>query len=190
MSWNRCKTHPLAATRGTSGTPRHTRLTRYRCSLPGLAGFAGNRCTEPEVPPIGSHRANISAHKTAPRSLAQRHIARKPSAPYAWWCSLKIRAVLEERKRASLCRIEGSTAGQNAARIRQRAARLEHRRGSCETCSAERQVLCVLQAAISDRRAEPQQSGKLGAYGRSLREAPKKVEHRSVLRLLQHQQGN
>ncbi len=31
--------------------------TRYRCSLPGLAGFAGNRCTEPEVPPIGSHAA-------------------------------------------------------------------------------------------------------------------------------------
>src|ERR1700721_1310532 len=58
MSWNRCKTHPLAATRGTSGTPRHTRLTRYRCSLPGLAGFAGNRCTEPEVPSIGS-RAQI-----------------------------------------------------------------------------------------------------------------------------------
>src|SRR5277367_3325496 len=69
--------HPLAAIRGTSGTPRHTRLTRYRCSLPGLAGFAGNRCTEPEVPPIGSHRANISAHKTAPRSLAQRFTARK-----------------------------------------------------------------------------------------------------------------
>ena len=43
-----------AAIRGTSGIPRHTRLTRYRCSLPGLAGFAGNRCTEPEVPPIGS----------------------------------------------------------------------------------------------------------------------------------------
>src|SRR5271163_1158647 len=39
--------------RGTSGHPRHTKLTRYRCSLPGLAGFAGNRCTEPEVPPIG-----------------------------------------------------------------------------------------------------------------------------------------
>src|SRR5580704_19054442 len=72
--------HPLAATRGTSGTPRHTRLTRYRCSLPGLAGFAGNRCTEPEVPPIGSHRAIISAHKTAPRSLAQRPTPRKPSA--------------------------------------------------------------------------------------------------------------
>src|SRR5271168_719943 len=225
MSWNRCKTHPLAAIRGTSGTPRHTRLTRYRCSLPGLAGFAGNRCTEPEVPPIGSPRAKISAHKTAPRSLAQRHIARKPSAPYAWWCSLKIRAVLEERKRASLCRIEGSTAGQNAARsaagTSQRATaapqavrtdkltgrtrddkkvgssvtgpgeceEVRHPGGSCETCSAERQVLCVLQAAISDRRAEPQQSGKLGAYGRSLREAPKKVEHRSVLRLLQHQQG-
>src|SRR5215468_12420125 len=36
--------------RGTSESPRHTWLTRYRCSLPGLAGFAGPRCTEPEVP--------------------------------------------------------------------------------------------------------------------------------------------
>src|SRR5277367_6333161 len=43
-----------AAIKGTSGVPRHTKLTRYRCSLPGLAGFAGNRCTEPEVPSIGS----------------------------------------------------------------------------------------------------------------------------------------
>src|SRR5580698_4499561 len=80
MSWNRCVTTRSAATRGTSGTPRHTRLTRYRCSLPGLAGFAGNRCTEPEVPPIGSPSAKISAHKTASRSLAQRHSARKASA--------------------------------------------------------------------------------------------------------------
>src|SRR5580658_9577802 len=44
---------------GTSGTPRHTKLTRYRCSLPGLAGFTGNRCTEPEVPPISSHCRKI-----------------------------------------------------------------------------------------------------------------------------------
>jgi hypothetical protein len=41
--------------RGTSGTPRHTKRSRYRCSLPGLAGFAGLRRTEPEVPRIGSH---------------------------------------------------------------------------------------------------------------------------------------
>src|ERR1700681_3297912 len=60
MSWNRCLTTHSAATRGTSGTPRHTKLTRYRCSLPGLAGFAGNRCTEPEVPPIVSLRSNFS----------------------------------------------------------------------------------------------------------------------------------
>src|SRR5690242_682860 len=45
--------------RGTSGTPRHTKLTRYRCSLPGLAGFAGNRCTEPEVPPIDGLRRKL-----------------------------------------------------------------------------------------------------------------------------------
>src|ERR1700692_5097846 len=40
--------------RGTSGTLRHTKRSRYRCSLPGLAGFAGLRRTEPEVPRIGS----------------------------------------------------------------------------------------------------------------------------------------
>src|SRR5260221_4055692 len=40
--------------RGTSGTPRRTKRSRYRCSLPGLAGFAGLRRTEPEVPRIGS----------------------------------------------------------------------------------------------------------------------------------------
>src|ERR1700688_4455898 len=40
--------------RGTSGTPRHAKRSRYRCSLPGLAGFAGLRRTEPEVPRIGS----------------------------------------------------------------------------------------------------------------------------------------
>src|SRR5690242_3040561 len=45
--------------RGTSGTPRHTKLTRYRCSLPGLAGFAGNRCTEPEVPPTDGLRRKL-----------------------------------------------------------------------------------------------------------------------------------
>src|SRR6202167_1020297 len=80
MSWNRCKTHPLAATRGTSGTPRHTRLTRYRCSLPGLAGFAGNRCTEPEVPPIVGLRRNFSCDTTASRSLAYRSAPRKKMA--------------------------------------------------------------------------------------------------------------
>src|ERR1700739_1212371 len=46
----------LTSTRGTSAPPRHTRLSRYRCSLPGLAGFAGPRCTEPEVPRFGSQR--------------------------------------------------------------------------------------------------------------------------------------
>src|SRR5208337_2748794 len=47
------------AIRGTSGSPRHTWLTRYRCSLPGLAGFAGPRCTEPEVPRIGSRALRV-----------------------------------------------------------------------------------------------------------------------------------
>jgi hypothetical protein len=53
--------------RGTSGSPRHTRLTRYRCSLPGLAGFAGPRCTKSEVPRLGSQ-----PFTTANQSLAHR----------------------------------------------------------------------------------------------------------------------
>src|SRR5882757_1114231 len=44
----------LSSARGTSGDLGHTRQSRYRCSLPGLAGFAGPRCTEPEVPRSGS----------------------------------------------------------------------------------------------------------------------------------------
>src|SRR5271156_5907948 len=69
-----------AAIRGTSGPPRHTKLTRYRCSLPGLAGFAGNRCTEPEVPPIGNLSRKNYCFTIASRSLAQRSIALKQSA--------------------------------------------------------------------------------------------------------------
>ncbi len=53
--------------RGTSESPRHTRLTRYRCSLPGLAGFAGPRCTKSEVPRLGSQ-----PFTTANQSLAHR----------------------------------------------------------------------------------------------------------------------
>jgi len=44
----------LFPVRGTSGDLRHPRCSRYRCSLPGLAGFAGPRCTEPEAPRSGS----------------------------------------------------------------------------------------------------------------------------------------
>src|ERR1700682_3133399 len=56
--------------RGTSGTPRRTKRSRYRCSLPGLAGFAGLRRTEPEVPRIGSRAFKERLRKnssTAPR---------------------------------------------------------------------------------------------------------------------------
>src|SRR6267143_4548802 len=45
--------------RGTSGTPRRTKRSRYRCSLPGLAGFAGLRRTEPEVPRIDSRAFKV-----------------------------------------------------------------------------------------------------------------------------------
>src|SRR5262249_13929330 len=45
--------------RGTSGDLRHPRCSRYRCSLPGLAGFAGPRCTEPEAPRSGSRSSRL-----------------------------------------------------------------------------------------------------------------------------------
>src|SRR3977135_818245 len=51
--------------RGTSGTPRRTKRSRYRCSLPGLAGFAGLRRTEPEVPRIGSLFTRKRLQKTS-----------------------------------------------------------------------------------------------------------------------------
>ena len=62
--------------RGTSGTPRHTKRSRYRCSLPGLAGFAGLRRTEPEVPRIGSRftRKRLQTQSsTATRAKKENH---------------------------------------------------------------------------------------------------------------------
>src|SRR5260370_42221996 len=58
--------------RGTSGELRHPRRSRYRCSLPGLAGFAGPRCAEPEVPRSGT-RAQFpaSAEKSLAHSIAE-----------------------------------------------------------------------------------------------------------------------
>src|SRR6266566_6545903 len=55
--------------RGTPGPPRRTKRSRYRCSLPGLAGFAGLRRTEPEVPRIGSRAFKVRLRRqssTAP----------------------------------------------------------------------------------------------------------------------------
>jgi hypothetical protein len=56
---------------GTSGTPRHTELARYRCSLPGLAGFTGLRCTEPEVPSFTAY-SKIFAHGCIAKSSISR----------------------------------------------------------------------------------------------------------------------
>src|SRR6185369_16357813 len=53
--------------RGTSGDLRHTRRSRYRCSLPGLAGFAGPRCTEPEAPRSGSRNKTPALHSGVSR---------------------------------------------------------------------------------------------------------------------------
>src|ERR1700686_4471518 len=64
--------------RGTSGTPRRTKRSRYRCSLPGLAGFAGLRRTEPEVPRIGSRACKIRLRRkssTAPCMKKENHEA-------------------------------------------------------------------------------------------------------------------
>ena len=78
--------------RGTSGTPRRTKRSRYRCSLPGLAGFAGLRRTEPEVPRIGSRATRAEDCK---RSLAQRRVRKKNRAcgilSYFDFCRCKIR---------------------------------------------------------------------------------------------------
>src|SRR6266403_5076057 len=63
--------------RGTSGTPRRTKRSRYRCSLPGLAGFAGLRRTEPEVPRIGSRACKLRLRRkssTAPRLKKENRI--------------------------------------------------------------------------------------------------------------------
>src|ERR1700691_3394993 len=62
--------------RGTSGTLRHTKRSRYRCSLPGRAGFAGLRRTDPEVPRIGSRSTRKrlqSQSSTAPRAKKENH---------------------------------------------------------------------------------------------------------------------
>src|SRR5579863_9135973 len=62
--------------RGTSGTPRHSKRSRYRCSLPGLAGFAGLRRTEPEVPRIGSRftpKRLPTQSSTAARAKKENH---------------------------------------------------------------------------------------------------------------------
>src|SRR6266853_1354788 len=56
--------------RGTSGTPRRTKRSRYRCSLPGLAGFAGLRRTEPEVPRIDSRALKLRLRRKS--SIAAR----------------------------------------------------------------------------------------------------------------------
>jgi len=66
--------------RGTSGTPRHTKRSRYRCSLPGLAGFAGLRRTEPEVPRIGSRSTRKrlpTQSSTAARAKKENHRSSK-----------------------------------------------------------------------------------------------------------------
>src|SRR5690348_921244 len=58
----------IVSMRGTSGDLGHPRQSRYRCSLPGLAGFAGPRCTEPEVPRSGSRSLRLLK-----KILTQRH---------------------------------------------------------------------------------------------------------------------
>src|SRR5271156_2972079 len=83
-----------AAIKGTSGVPRHTKLTRYRCSLPGLAGFAGNRCTEPEVPSIGSRteifsQDCVAKFITAPHTVKATALARCGGTPNIHAASLR-----------------------------------------------------------------------------------------------------
>ena len=65
--------------RGTSGDLRHPRQSRYRCSLPGLAGFAGPRCTEPEVPRSGSRAPRAAAEfEFNTQKFESRHVGISP----------------------------------------------------------------------------------------------------------------
>ena len=104
------RTHNLQlktfSVRGTSGDLRHPRRSRYRCSLPGLAGFAGPRCTEPEVPRSGSRAAfdeifcatagqkfNTAlralpkvARRATVKELRKSRFPRKGSAGMTRWC--------------------------------------------------------------------------------------------------------
>jgi hypothetical protein len=66
----------LHSMRGTSGDLGHPRQSRYRCSLPGLAGFAGPRCTEPEVPRSGSRSSRLLQ-----KILTQRHRGNQRAQP-------------------------------------------------------------------------------------------------------------
>src|ERR1700686_3210879 len=75
--------------RGTSGTLRHSKRSRYRCSLPGLAGFAGLRRTEPEVPRIGSR----STHKRLRMKFSTATLAKKENDV---WNDIPIFRILEK----------------------------------------------------------------------------------------------
>jgi hypothetical protein len=72
--------------RGTSGTPRRTKRSRYRCSLPGLAGFAGLRRTEPEVPRIGSRAIKVRLQrKSSTASLSKKNKTRLSARTRTTW---------------------------------------------------------------------------------------------------------
>jgi hypothetical protein len=70
--------------RGTSGTPRRTKRSRYRCSLPGLAGFAGLRRTEPEVPRIGSRATWRKLLRQSSTALRPKKEIRPEGSGVAW----------------------------------------------------------------------------------------------------------
>jgi len=92
--------------RGTSGDLRHPRQSRYRCSLPGLAGFAGPRCTEPEVPRSGSSAVRAAAKKSLAysagvemrRKFLNRNVTKRLSVN-AGQCSAIQLAVIRNGKR-------------------------------------------------------------------------------------------
>ena len=67
---------PIVSVRGTSGDLRHPRRSRYRCSLPGLAGFAGPRCTEPEAPRSGSRSSRLPGFSLTQRSSSLAKVER------------------------------------------------------------------------------------------------------------------
>jgi len=61
--------------RGTSGTPRRTKRSRYRCSLPGLAGFADFVAQSPKfhasaVASFGNHCFGSLAQRWSEKRMA------------------------------------------------------------------------------------------------------------------------
>ena len=120
--------------RGTPVHPRHTWLTRYRCSLPGLAGFAGPRCTEPEVPRLCSRRTSdchinaITARRKESPSLRNLWNDRSNNLKCANSTSAFTTSTLHKTQRIST-NIQGRKSGNKAPALQEEEGRRKPFRG-------------------------------------------------------------